>query len=661
MNMKSDLNGNSTNEPRSKSTRKRTTVLLSSVFSLVVLAGAAFSVNGVLAQHTATKAASPALVGDIAVMQQQGKQHLYAVPPTQPRAQIKSFAMTTMPAFNNVGISTKANLSSGNFDGGHYSYSFRALINADLEPNIGFPYDGLRFRWPNVDNSTVPAAADNWQANGQVLPLDQSGTHTIGFVGAASNGAVTGTAIVTYSDGSTQSYPLGFSDWTLGGGRQSPAYGNKIISAETVRNSLSGEQNVKTYLFYASITADANKTAVSVTLPNPTGAAKQHIFAYSNTSAPSHGYNNTGFSDDANTSAGNFDGGGYSYSSSVFDWGLGYTISYNPTVTGSIPMQFVLPDSLPGTPDNYQANGQVIGVTPVNGAAKLGFVGAATGGPSYGTAYINYQDGTKQAFTLGFSDWTLNAYSQPPAFDNHYFEGMPYRNGPTGQQNVRSFLFYAETDIQPGKIVQSVTLPASTNQGHLHVYSIATGTAGFFDNAGASDDRSPVFGNFDGGHYSYSAQGLLKAGIVFSYGNDPHPFNVNGFTFDVQYGAGLFPDNWVARGQTVSVSTVSNASTLAFLGSATGGASTGNGSITYTDGSIQPITLSLSDWCASTAQYGNGIAATMSYRDSPYGPRTITNRLYYATVSLQSGKTVASVQLPSTKGGVMHIFAIGSK
>ncbi|GCE04257.1 hypothetical protein KDAU_15860 [Dictyobacter aurantiacus] len=553
-------------------------------------------------------------------------------------------------------------MTAGNFDGANGSYSYDALITTNIEPGIPFIYDGIQFSWPNVNNQSSPTLADNWQASGQVLPLSQTNTQVIGFIGAASGGAVSGTVIVTYSDGTTQSFSLGMSDWTLGGGANSPSYGNVIVSAQPYRNLRSGPQNVKTYLFYATIKTDATKQAVSVKLPTLTTSAKMHIFAYGARAATyTNPYNNTGMSDDAYPTAGNFDGGGASYSSSAMGWGTGYTISYNNDLAGNYNMKFQWPDVLPGSPDNYVANGQTISITPVANAAKLGFIGAATGGPSVGTATIVYTDGYSMPFQLGFSDWTLNAHSQPPSFGNRYFYAMSSRNTRTGQQQVSTYLFYAEMNIDPTRTVQSIILPSSTSGGHIHVYSIATGTSGFFDNVGVSDDNGPLFGNFDGSGKSYSGQALQNAGILFSSPNNLHPFTINGATFTVMYGSGLFPDNWVANGQTITVNSVSNATSLAFLGSATGGASSGLITLNYSDGTTSTATLAFSDWCANAVKFTNYVIATMPYRNTPYGTQATKNYLYYNEIPLAAGKTLTSVQLPQTTGGTMHIFAAAER
>lgn len=633
-------------ELRPKTSHRRGRSLLSSFLALIVLAGVVFSADALMAQPASAKAT----VKDV-------RQTSHAM-------------NANVPAFNNIGISAQTNVTAANFDGAGNSYSYDALNQAGMEAGVSFAFDGLQFSWPDIKHDTAPSVNDNWQANGQVLPLSDTGAHKVGFIGSASNGAVSGNALITYSDNSTQSVPLGFSDWTLARSTLAPSHGNKIFSVQPTRNSQGGAQSIKLYLFYASMPLDANKTPVSVTLPTLSGKPQIHVFAYSNTAAPDYGYNNVSMSNDAYTTAGNFDGTGNSYSveASLMKPGSVYNYNYLVNTDAGIQafkhaMEFRWPDVPAGTPDNYQANGQTISVTPVANAIKMGFVGAATGGPSYGTAYVDYTDGTRQAFTLGFSDWTLNGSTQTPSFGNRDFFTRSYHNTPTGKQTASTYLFYAEVDLQSGKTVTGVTLPDSTNQGQIHVFSIATGTAGYFDNVGISDayNNDYIFGNLDGANHSYAQQGLVDAGVSFSeYGEQP--FKMNGIDFYIEPPDPTFPDNWIANGQQIDINVIPKIATgLGFIGAATNGGSTGKGLITYTDGTTQEYTLSFSDWCAPTVQYGNTVVATMSYRNTPSGRQNVKNRLYYADVNLQKGKTVANVQLPTTTGGQMHIFAVGER
>jgi hypothetical protein len=181
-------------------------------------------------------------------------------------------------------------------------------------------------------------------------------------------------------------------------------------------------------------------------------------------------YNNTGTSNDNNTTAANYDGGGYSYSAQELSRvGLapGQVVVFNNVA-------FTWPTPPPGSPNNYQAAGQALAINPVTGATTLAFLGSSTNGPSIGSAIITYSDGTTQIIQLGLSDWALGGGRQPISYGNQIVATMNYRNGVSGKQMLKMYVFYAEFTLTPGKTVISVSLPTSLNQGKLHVFAIGT-------------------------------------------------------------------------------------------------------------------------------------------------------------------------------------------
>jgi len=182
-----------------------------------------------------------------------------------------------------------------------------------------------------------------------------------------------------------------------------------------------------------------------------------------------------------------------------------------------------------------------------------------------------------------------------------------------------------------------------------------------YNNIGISEDSAPTTANFDGGGASYSAEALAGVGVT------PGASVVfDGVTFtwpDVPAGT---VDNYLCAGQTLSASPPSGATTLAFLGSSSSGPSTGTGVITYTDHTTQSFTLTLSDWTlnggTAPPSAGNSVVVTMTYRNTPTGKQSRTVDVFYVAFALTSGKTVASVTLPSTTDkGQLHVFAMGFK
>jgi hypothetical protein len=235
--------------------------------------------------------------------------------------------------------------------------------------------------------------------------------------------------------------------------------------------------------------------------------------------------------------------------------------------------------------------------------------------------------------------------------------------------------------VPPGQTAQTtwdVTVPANVAPGSNQItatasYTDANGPGSVtavgqvsvpyaslpdaFNNPGISDDSNPGAGNLDGAGRSYSAEALAAAGLPAG-GTITH----DGVTFTWPKAQPATPDNVVAGGQTIAVS--GSGSTLGFLGAANNGTVTGTGTITYTDGSTQPFSLSLADWWANAAAGGGDIVATMPYINNQSGTNISRKvSVYYASAALQPGKTVAYVTLPNISQGVangqvaMHIFA----
>jgi hypothetical protein len=178
-------------------------------------------------------------------------------------------------------------------------------------------------------------------------------------------------------------------------------------------------------------------------------------------------FNNTGISDDSNQAAGNLDGLGFSYSEQAL---TAAGLAPGAAIT-SDGVQYTWPAVAAGQPDNVTAAGQTISVPPVAGATELGVIGSATNGPSSGTMTITYTDGTSQSVTLGFTDWTAGSAS----FGNGIAASMPYRNSADGSsQQIATKVFTTNIPLQAGKTVASVSLPARTDQGLLHVFALGT-------------------------------------------------------------------------------------------------------------------------------------------------------------------------------------------
>jgi beta-glucosidase len=237
-----------------------------------------------------------------------------------------------------------------------------------------------------------------------------------------------------------------------------------------------------------------------------------------------------------------------------------------------------------------------------------------------------------------------------------------------GQTVTASFHVAVPADAEPGS--HTLTARVSYRPGQGSGGGVVTGSATVAvpyaslaaanDNPGISDNSDVAGGNFDLGGDSYSAQ-ALAAGT-------PTPLTpggqvtVGGTTFtwpDVPAGTN---DNVVADGQTVNVS--GSGTDLGLLGAGQNGTATGTITVNYTDGTSQSFTLNMADWYSNAAATGDQVVTTTSSwnQSNPSGPHPVS--VYFASVPLQAGKTVASVTVPSLPGSFgqteMHIFAMAT-
>lgn len=223
----------------------------------------------------------------------------------------------------------------------------------------------------------------------------------------------------------------------------------------------------------------------------------------------------------------------------------------------------------------------------------------------------------------------------------------------------------ASATAAPATVTVPINVTASANGtallspgSYLQVNVPYPSLAAAFGNVGITDDSDPSAGNFDGSGNSFSAEALADAGIT--PGGQVTSAGVT-FTWpDVPPGQA---DNVVASGQVITVS--GSGSTLGFLGTANNGVATGTGTITYTDGSLQPFTIGYQNWITATPVSGDTLVATTSYFNRTTSGAARTPSLFAATVPLQPGKTVAAVALPDVSGSAvststvsLHIFAV---
>ncbi|MEU3839664.1 GH92 family glycosyl hydrolase [Streptomyces sp. NPDC028635] len=178
-----------------------------------------------------------------------------------------------LAAYDTTGISDDTgDHAEADYDGGGWSYSRQALAAAGLAPGADGTVAGLSFTWPGSPDGRP----DNASGAGQTLRLTSPAAR-LSFVGSAVNGNQRATAAVTYTDGTTGTLELAFTDWTVGGGGGTVQYGNEVVARTAYRNVAGADRDpVATYVFATKpFTAPDGKRIASVTLPKN---ADLHVF-----------------------------------------------------------------------------------------------------------------------------------------------------------------------------------------------------------------------------------------------------------------------------------------------------------------------------------------------------------------------------------------------
>ncbi len=122
--------------------------------------------------------------------------------------------------------------------------------------------------------------------------------------------------------------------------------------------------------------------------------------------------------------------------------------------------------------------------------------------------------------------------------------------------------------------------------------------------------------------------------------------NWNGNTFNL--GSPGTNDLIVGLGQTLTVPTGNYSSLQLLADAARGGLGNQVFTITYTDGTTQTFTQSISDWASNGTNPGESVAVSMPYFDSAAGTtQTGTRRVYGYNFALNPAKTLESITLPN--------------
>jgi hypothetical protein len=186
-------------------------------------------------------------------------------------------------AFDSNAISDDSNIAGANFDGNGNSYSQEALTAAGLAPGQTVTIGQTELQWPSVPAGT----ADSVLTDGQTIQIPgTAGATQLAFLGASSGNDESGTGMIFYTDGTSQTYNLALDNWF---NNPDSAMDNTVATANYVNdstgsgnNGVVGQRVHKARVFSVSIPLTAGKTVAAVTLPMVAtlpGVFPMHIFA----------------------------------------------------------------------------------------------------------------------------------------------------------------------------------------------------------------------------------------------------------------------------------------------------------------------------------------------------------------------------------------------
>jgi hypothetical protein len=244
-------------------------------------------------------------------------------------------------------------------------------------------------------------------------------------------------------------------------------------------------------------------------------------------------------------------------------------------------------------------------------------------------------------------DINTSAYNLQVSTDGTNFTTVANVSG-----NIESITTHNIAPISARFVKLNVTTPTRTTDTASRIYELKV-YAPTATPAGTIVDLSSAFnlssgrvndgttfsgGGLDGGGRSYSAN-LLVSTQVF-----------NGIQFQ------LGPANAADVVQSATVTLPSRQfSTLNMLAAGVNGNQASQTfTVTYTDGTTQSFTQSVSDWAHPQNFAGESIAVSMAHRDLNNGTTQVrTVNLFAYSFTLNSGKTVKSVTLPNNRNVVV--------
>ncbi|WBU37260.1 GH92 family glycosyl hydrolase [Homoserinibacter sp. YIM 151385] len=176
-------------------------------------------------------------------------------------------------ARNNVGTTPNGRGNLGSMDLSDWSLSREGLAAAGAGPGqkIRHGSTGIEFTWPQTD----PGRPDNWIPHGQRIELGGRTAGSLAFLGLATNGPAWGTAVVEYTDGTTQDVRVELADWSA-----NPVAGGSTLVTVGSRNNMANGSANGTFRVFGTRPAllDVTKRVEAVILPQQTDRGIMHIF-----------------------------------------------------------------------------------------------------------------------------------------------------------------------------------------------------------------------------------------------------------------------------------------------------------------------------------------------------------------------------------------------
>lgn len=170
-------------------------------------------------------------------------------------------------------------------DGGRSGVARQALAAEGVVPGKLLTVPGTDLRW---SLPAVPAGQpDSATGAGQTLDVTLApGATRMSLIGTATQKDQDTKATVTFTDGSTVSYPLQYGDWC-----GSAKFGNTVAVEMDYRLNGTGTDSCRLKLFATTpLEIPAGKTVASVTMPTQSGdpqtAGRVHVFAVADDGAP---------------------------------------------------------------------------------------------------------------------------------------------------------------------------------------------------------------------------------------------------------------------------------------------------------------------------------------------------------------------------------------